>query len=95
MSNYLAMSSLRSMAVLVGRAKYVRAGEGRETARRLGREQLELELYFSRGFAARAPGSTKLPCYAGYAMRTNRKNEKGHLLNITRRRYTADHTACL
>ena len=77
MSNYLAMSSLRSMAVLVGRAKYIRAGEGRETARRLGREQLEL------------------PCYAGYAMRTNRKNEKGHLLNITRRRYTADHTACL
>ena len=33
--------SLRGMAVLVGRAKYmylIKAGEGRETARRLGRE---------------------------------------------------------
>ena len=40
----------------------MKAGEGRETARRLGREQL----YFSRGYAARAPGSTKPPSYAGY-----------------------------
>ena len=29
------------MAVLVGRTKYIKAGEGTETARRLGREQLE------------------------------------------------------
>ena len=35
------MTSLRSMAVLVGRAeKKIKAGEDRETARRLGREQL-------------------------------------------------------
>ena len=40
----------------------IKAGEGRETARRLGREQLD----FSCGFVARAPGSTKPPCYAGY-----------------------------
>ena len=33
--------SLRSMAVLVGRAKLLKAGEGRENAGRLGREQLE------------------------------------------------------
>ena len=71
--------SLRSMAVLVGRAKMIKAGEGRETARRLGREQLIFELIFLaalplvlarfarefRGFPARAPGSTKPPCYAG------------------------------
>ena len=38
--------SLRSMAVLVGRAKMIKAGEGRETARRLGREQLIFELIF-------------------------------------------------
>ena len=39
------MTSLRSMAVLVGRAeKKIKAGEDRETARRLGREQL---LFFS------------------------------------------------
>ena len=43
-------SSLRSMAVLVGSAKVIKAGEGRETARRLGRKQLD----FSRGFAARS-----------------------------------------
>ena len=48
--------------------------EGTETARRLGREQLlaALPLVLARfgrefrGFAARAPGSTKPPCYAGY-----------------------------
>ena len=71
--------SLRSMAVLVGRAKMIKAGEGRETARRLGREQLIFELIFLaalplvlarfarefRGFPPRAPGSTKPPCYAG------------------------------
>ena len=35
------MTSLRSVAVLVGRAeKKIKAGEDRETARRLGREQL-------------------------------------------------------
>ena len=52
---------------------------GRETARRLGWEQLELFIFLValplvlarfarefRGYAARAPGSTKLPCYAGY-----------------------------
>ena len=41
--------SLRSVAVLVGRACAIKTGEGRETARRLGREQLELLfLFFSR-----------------------------------------------
>ena len=33
--------SLRSVAVLVGRAQVIKAGEGRETARRLRREQRE------------------------------------------------------
>ena len=58
--------SLRSMAVLVGRANKKR--EGRETVRRLGREQLTFLARFAPeflGFAARAPGSTKPPCYAG------------------------------
>ena len=88
--------SLRRMAVLVGRAiKVIKAGEGRETARRLGREQLEkppartggffesvrtpafflaaLPLVLARfarefrRYAARVPGSTKPPCYAGYS----------------------------
>ena len=48
----------------------IKAGEGRETARRLGREQLGL--YFSRGFAARAPDSTKPPCYAGYPVKSSK-----------------------
>ena len=47
----------------LGAQSNIKAGEGRETARRL--ERLQLENYFSRGIAARAPGSTKPPCYAG------------------------------
>ena len=57
-------------------------GEGRETARRLGRKQLEKLFIFLaasplvharfarefRGYAAPAPGSTKPPCYAGYEL---------------------------
>ena len=56
--------SLRSMAVLVGRAKYIRVGEGRETARRLGREQLEKPPARTGGFfeSVRTPayGSSRL-----------------------------------
>ena len=54
----------------------MKAGQGRETARRLGWEQLiflaasPLVLarfaHEIRGYAAPAPGSTKPPCYAGY-----------------------------
>ena len=40
------------------------AGEGRKTARRL--VVLASFAREFRGFAARAPGSTKPPCYAGY-----------------------------
>ena len=62
-----ALYSLRSMAVLVGRAKS-KASDGRETAERLGWEQRRSFSRDFRGFAAPAPGSTKPLCYTGYAL---------------------------
>ena len=41
----------------------IKACEGTETAKRLGREQL---IFLAASPCAKAPGSTKLPCYAGY-----------------------------
>ena len=55
------LDSLRSMAVLVGRNKVIKAGEGRETARRLGRERF---LFFSR-LRRSCARLDKTACYAG------------------------------
>ena len=52
--------SLRSMAVLVGRASN-KGGQGQRHREEIGAGAT----YFSHGFAASAPGSTKPPCYAG------------------------------
>lgn len=60
--------SLRSMVVLVGRAKLLKAGEGRENARRLG---AGVPLSFARALRAflwLCPSvvlATKPACYAG------------------------------
>ena len=42
-----------------------KSGRGQRNREEIGAGATEKEFYFSRGFAARAPGSTKPPCHAG------------------------------